>query len=452
MIESNMTINEEKIQGLLQHINDNGNLKTLTTNFDNTSQSIHRWFPFLAGFSNKLVSETISYLNFKENSVIYDPFMGSGTTGVAGLQSGLSVLGYECNPFLHKIGKLKINFAYNPSPIPSKVFETLKKAKLRWNKVNISHEHKILLKVYPIDNLKKLIYLRNVVFKSNLSNKEKDFLFLAITMSLPKASLVRINSPYLSWSHKREPLDAFLLIEKNLNQINEDLINTEKTKSTQSIKLYNHDTRKKNNYVRNNSADIVFTSPPYLNNFDYGENLKIFLYFWNYANNWATITKKFRMKAVASATTYYSERACVTKSTKELLGYDFLKCLPKISEEIISKVEQIAIAKGSRESKKSFDFLTALYFKDMFYSFREMYRIMKPNTFAFLIIGDSAPYGVHVPTDTWLGEMAIESGFSHYTLHPFRVRGTKWTTLKNRHNMKLRESMVILKKGDQHDI
>jgi hypothetical protein len=53
---------------------------------------------------------------------------------------------------------------------------------------------------------------------------------------------------------------------------------------------------------------------------------------------------------------------------------------------------------------------------------------------------------MHIPTDTLLGEMAVELGFSSYTLRPLRVRGIKWDTLKYRHNKKLRESLLILRR------
>ena len=43
------------------------------------------------------------------------------------------------------------------------------------------------------------------------------------------------------------------------------------------IKIYLHDSRKMNKKISNSSIDFVFTSPPYLNNFDYGEALKVYL-------------------------------------------------------------------------------------------------------------------------------------------------------------------------------
>ena len=120
--------------------------------------------------------------------------------------------------------------------------------------------------------------------------------------------------------------------------------------------------------------------------------------------------------------------------------------MPTIAEELINKIGLISAEKHKRKSKKSFDILTALYFKDISCVIEEMHRVLKKNALAFIVIGDSAPYGVHIPTDTLLGEMAVGLGFSSYTLRPLRVRGFKWDTLKYRHNKKLRESLLILRR------
>ncbi|MCA9497508.1 MAG: methyltransferase, partial [Nanoarchaeota archaeon] len=106
----------------------------------------------------------------------------------------------------------------------------------------------------------------------------------------------------------------------------------------------------------------------------------------------------------------------------------------------------IKIKKNIKKSSKSFDLLTLVYFKDMFYVLKEMKRVMKKNSLAFIIVGDSAPFGIHVPTDIYLGEISLELGFSSYTIQPIRERGTKWTSLKYRHNRKLREVILILRK------
>lgn len=442
-------MNEDlKIQTFLDYLKNNGNTNRLTTNSDNNNAPIHRWFPFMAGFSYKLVNEAIRYFDMAGNgAVIFDPFIGSGTTGVVGKEQGIEVIGNESNLFLYKICKLKTDFQMETTRLTDSARQLLEEAYNKWRWVEVENENSLLKKCYPENNLKKLVALRELIkTASNIPDECKQYLFLAITMSLPKSANVGINVPYVSWTYKRKPEEVFFLFEKNIHIIEADLNKIIATyKNNTETKIYMHDTRKENKEIKTRSIDMVFTSPPYLNNFDYGEALKVFLYFWKIAEDWGEITEKVRKQAISSSTTYYSESAYINKKPEEILGHHFINKMPKVAEEIISKAEQIALERGKKNLKKSFDILTPLYFKDMFLALNEMYRVMKEGALAFIVIGDSAPYGIHIPTDTLLGEMAVELGFSSCTPKQMRVRGIKWKTLKYRHNKELRESLLILR-------
>lgn len=441
-------IDDLEIQKFLNYIENNGNLDRLTTNLDNNKAPIHRWFPFLVGFSHKLVKETINYFNFDNNHLLYDPFIGSGTTGVVGKELGVNVFGNESNIFLYKICKVKTGAYVDPQKLAIFSKKLLKQASKNWRKVNLLNENPLLEKCFPKNNLKKMITIREILDSDyDIPDKYKQYYFLALTMSLPKLSNVAINVPYVTWRCKRTPAETFSSFKKSLSIIYEDINNfSDKEKNYSNVKVYIHDSRKKNTRIKNESIDMIFTSPPYLNNLDYGETLKVFLYFWQISKNWDEITKKIRNPSLISCTTHYRQGNFSSKEVEELLGDKFLNRLPASADEIINKVEQIRKAKEKKGSKKSFDILTALYFKDMSRILNEMYRILKKNALAFIVIGDSAPYGVHILTDNLLGEMAVEFGFSSFTLKPLRVRGTKWITLKHRHKRKLRESLLILRR------
>ena len=45
-------------------------------------------------------------------------------------------------------------------------------------------------------------------------------------------------------------------------------------------------------------VDYAFTSPPYLNNLDYGEVSKVHSHFFEMTNDWNDITEKVRRKLV----------------------------------------------------------------------------------------------------------------------------------------------------------
>jgi len=437
-----------EVQNFLNHLENNGKLERLATSSDNKKAPVHRWFPFFVGFSHNLVKETINYFHINDSCLLFDPFIGSGTTGVVGKELDVNIVGNESNIFLYKICKVKTCSFVDPQKLIIFGNQLLKKASTNWRKADLSNENVLLNKIFPQDNLKKMITIREILkLDYDIPGKFKRFFFLALTMSIPKLSSFSINVPYVTWRCKRKSEETFNAFKKNISIISEDMKKQQFVEKTHAaVKVYLHDSRKQNLQIKNSIADMIFTSPPYLNNLDYGEALKVFLYFWRISKNWNEITKKIRNPSIVSSTTHYHKGDFFKKKSEEILGKQFINRLPAISNEIISKIEHIRKEKERKGTGKSFDILTALYFKDMSKVLDEMKRILKNNGLAFIVIGDSAPCGVHIPTDTLLGEMAIELGFSSYTLKPLRIRGTKWASLRYRHNRELRESLLILRR------
>ena len=58
--------------------------------------------------------------------------------------------------------------------------------------------------------------------------------------------------------------------------------------------------------------------------------------------------------------------------------------------------------------------MIAAYFKDMAEVWMALRRATAKNAVVCFVIGDSAPYGVHVPVDRWLGELAVAAGFKSF--------------------------------------
>ncbi len=435
-----------QIEAFLKFLKSNGKMEKLGTNYDNKTMSVHRWFSFMPGFSNVFVNTTFEFFNARENNYcVYDPFIGCGTTAVVGKNFGIKVVGNESNRFLYKISKAKTNTLKNPNSLKEVGDYLLKECLSKWRQTKVSSENTLLQRCYSRNNFRKLVSFRDIYFSNNIKLEYKPYIFLAISSLLPKCADVCISIPYLSWRHKRCAEEPFELFEKIIRMMKEDMIEVGNNRFNKNIKIYFQDSRKPNPKVKVNSVDLVFTSPPYLNNFDYGEALKIYTYFWKFTKNWSEITSKIREKSVVSATTYYLERKHKFNSPYDLLGKEMLAKAPKVSKKIAKIVKLIQLEKAKKR-KKSFEILVALYFKDMLKVIQEIYRVLKKDGLSFMVIGDSAPYGVHIPTDRYLGEIALESGFQKFRIMTLRARGHRWTTLKNRHNLKLRESLLILRK------
>ena len=70
---------------------------------DNKQRPIHRWVPWIAGFSSEFVRDAFKHYlpnKRKEGAVVLDPFCGVGTTLIEALRSGLHLAAEDGTPKL----------------------------------------------------------------------------------------------------------------------------------------------------------------------------------------------------------------------------------------------------------------------------------------------------------------------------------------------------------------
>ena len=100
---------KHKQYSLFPDIEESKGIVDKTSTFrDNMQLPIHRWFRYSAGFSAVWVKRVIR--DFKGNNSIklFDPFVGSGTTVLAGEECGIESFGIEAHPFIARIARAKL--------------------------------------------------------------------------------------------------------------------------------------------------------------------------------------------------------------------------------------------------------------------------------------------------------------------------------------------------------
>ncbi len=117
---------------------------------------------------------------------------------------------------------------------------------------------------------------------------------------------------------------------------------------------------------------------------------------------------------------------------------------PKATRYLRPRIDELHDIRSEKPGRKTYDILVAGYFEDMAEILAACQRVIKTGGAMVIVIGDSAPYGVHVETEEVLGNIAVDIGFSSYSCEPIRTRGEKWAGNTQRHNVKLKESILTI--------
>jgi hypothetical protein len=116
--------------------NGNGNGRTFRDPAfgENKNLPVHRWIPWIAGYSASFVDDVIStYLgNRKTTSLILDPFCGVGTTLLQAILHGHNAIGFEINPYPALAARAKLStVAIDLSRLDSSL-SSMRKASRKW--------------------------------------------------------------------------------------------------------------------------------------------------------------------------------------------------------------------------------------------------------------------------------------------------------------------------------
>lgn len=413
---------------------------------DNTGAPIHRWFRYQAGFSFELVSSFLDLFDIGERDEVLDPFGGVGTTVVEAKKKGATAHGVEVHPFISWVSERKTDWEVDVSQlqeekkeIQSLVSEALKERDYN-NYIADDEEPEFLYKVFDNDKLGKLYIIDKVLeeFESEYSELYR----MALVASLRDVCKANTVFPYVQPSATKDstpdPQETF---SNKLSMVIDDLNSTlRETEVVGDSTIHNIDARNIDT-IEDESIDTVITSPPYLNNVDYADVTRLELYFLGYASTWGEVTDVVRTDLVNSSTVVLKGVPSDVEPNPELPD--------EIREEVARIQSEILDVRDEKDySGKRYDVMVAAYFNDMYDVMSSVYDKMKPGTHFVMVLGDSAPYGVHVPTDIYLGKVADHIGFDFKDVYEIRERGDTWKSIKGsrRHEVDLRESIVLLKK------
>jgi hypothetical protein len=148
--------------------------------------------------------------------------------------------------------------------------------------------------------------------------------------------------------------------------------------------------------------------------------------FFGEVTDWGGLQDGVRKHLVRSCTQHVSP---IVSQTAQMIASPEVAA---IQDELKAVCDRLETERASHGGKKNYHTMIAAYFVDMAKVWRQLRRVTVTGGKICFVIGDSAPYGVHVPVDKWMSEMAIAAGFLSSTFEKIRDRNVKWKNRKHR--------------------
>lgn len=393
---------------------------------DNMKLPVHRWYRYSAGFSAEWVEQLVRELS---PSAVLDPFAGSGTTLLAAEAAGVLAYGYESHPFVARIATAKTHWNQTEGKLLDATKELLNTA-AHSPLPDMGVIPDLLVKCYTPEVLQQLYALRDAYlsYADRFDPEISQLLWLALTAILRSCSFVGTAQWQYVLPNKRKSksLDPFLAFEQKIADMAADMKILRSTGCRSDAMVLLHDARVVPDDVPLNSIDLVVTSPPYPNNYDYADATRLEMTFWGEIRGWGDLQEVVRQFIIRSC----SQHATAEKLQLETLLAD--SSVDSIREELSNVCNELAEVRQTKGGKKAYHTMIAAYFCDLSRVFQALRPICKTGSTLCFVIGDSAPYGVYVPVDDWLGRLALAAGFESFSFEKLRDRNIKWKNRKHR--------------------
>lgn len=407
------------------------------TFIDNMKLPIHRWFRYSAGFSAEWVRLMIEQEKKISKPTVLDPFAGSGTTLLAAEHAGVHSYGLESHPFVARIAKAKLLWnEVDASKYIREVEALIEKSKKNQSKLPPATSE-LLLKCYSDEALKKLFALKSEFFRGNENSSVDQLVWLTITAILRACS----HAGTAQWQYilpnktKAKILDPFDALFAKANQISQDICYAKKEYHPLA-EIFQLDARL-GSEIPKKSIDLVITSPPYPNNYDYADATRLEMTFWGEIESWGDLHGKVRKHLIRSCSQHSAaDRIDLQNTLKSNL-------LNPIIDELSEVCDSLAEIRKTKGGKKTYHTMIAAYFLDLAKIFNQLRSLCKEGSKLCFVVGDSAPYGIHVPAEEWLGKLAVQAGFKGYTFEKIRDRNIKWKNRK--HDVPLHEGHLWIR-------
>jgi hypothetical protein len=425
----------------------------------NKNLPLHRWVPWIAGFSAEFVEDSIkTYLPHRTSECwVLDPFAGVGTTLVEAYLRGLNVVGFEINPYAALATRIKLSarqISIHDLTRQIASFERfMEKAEAggvkreprsqpptgfsgRTQLFSPKVERKVLYALDFINSIEDST-VRNV-FRLGFGSVMVSFSNYSYEPSLTRRAAV--DKPNI------EDANVGLSVSAKLHLILEDIGWVQGHMKTlgyrPKAKVFPSSIFSAPECLRQrNFIDLLVTSPPYLNNYHYPRNTRPQLH-------WLGFTSGTGYNGARENESFGKFWQTVRDSEAIPLAFD----MPEL-EEIIETVRNRNTERGCYGGPGWANYV-ATYFNDTYRFCKVLAELLKPSAVSIIVLGNSIIQGVEVKTDHFFGKIGELAGLRFEDNHLLRNKRTGSSIIQSsvrveeaKEKTVLYESGVVLRKA-----
>lgn len=356
----------------------------------------------------------------RDRPVLLDPFSGCGTAPVAARLLGMASHAYEPHPFFAVISEAKANSHLYWKDLPA-IKSAIARGILKRETKELAPSESVrvfLGKMFQDDDLKALQSARIELNHAGLG--DNPLAILVLSRVLDHCCFAATDGIYKAPTSTKRTISPKAALDKVMSAINDDEL--EASADSAKSNIYNA-TSESMIQLKDSSIDLVVTSPPYLNNFDFAEMTRMYLYFWGMASSWGEITDRVRSRLIVNTTTGLKGHKDIQDSYRSSLSNNILK-------DADQSVKELRAKRSEKAGKKEYDLLVYPYMSQMQSVIRECRRVLVSGSPFHMMVSDAALYGVHLPAPQWLAQIMRESGYTDVECEMVRPRGHRWVLEK----------------------
>lgn len=393
-------------------------LRWLASFAGNRDEPVHRWFPYKEGFSRGLVDRAMERADLRPCSTVLDPFCGVGTTPLAARLRGHRAIGTDLLPLATFVSRVKVAAVERADPERLlRASDALAAGDGGARPAASFADIPLVRRAFDLPVLQAILELRDRIERVRDADA-RPLLRLALLASLEELSHTRKDGLCVRVRPRSRIQAPMEVVRRRVAEMAGDLATVRAGRLPPGAAcILPADARRLP--LRDGAVDLVVTSPPYLNRYDYARIYSL----------------ELALEFVAS----FDE----LRDLRHRLLRGHIEARPASTAHVgYGAVPEVLRSLRHRPlNNPNIPRMIHAYFEDMHLVVGELARVCRPGGRVALLVGNVRFGGEPIPVDLILADMAERRGFRIDSIEVTRTKGNASQQMGRYGRLPSRESL-----------